>query len=653
MELPDVVKEKLLELDEENNRLKVEVQRLQARLASKDEILNDLEEENVQLRNSRSKRSPENCRNTAMEQTIAELNEKLDEKRSECLRLTEQLRGTRASLDTANVEIRELRSARAALEDEDEQCVAAPPNNEDLDRLQEEKDDAIFELQRATHRMAALETERDDYAERAEAACAEAREMARHLKELREQLHVLEAELAASRSNVGVANRGNSMFAEFAEERVRLENDLKTLFSKYEAVRKENYQLSNELDEARLLALRRGRSEGTQRCRCQQISGELVDLRGRVRTLDDRLAKARNDLIDMARTTRGIDPVLKSYYRSLKMEMEMLRQERAKLRDERDKFLDENASLTARVVNAEKMVEYANDDVEALKLQLSMLREREQRKDAEKVSNLIAGEGGDDVPCILPSLFTSKTTPLPVRKHPFEQAKEATCGPRSLPGSALRTSTPHVDGDKNSSFDRLSATAAKPKFEPRLKRLRFADTEQKVDISRRDSISASELRRLARKQARKGVSKVLPIAEPLLRITAKLTTDTADDELPLTSRVGGNDTKDAISCQSTCSYVAKETNAKKMRFDRSSYVEGDPATTHLSKCSSTMSDRSNEAAKHAPLTRIQDEDSFFEGENGSFRLAMLDSTTDFSRTMLDDVPEEKENDSSCKSSQNQ
>lgn len=43
----------------------------------------------------------------------------------------------------------------------------------------------------------------------------------------------------------------------------------------------------------------------------------------------------------------------------------------------------------------------------------------------------------------------------------------------------------------------------------------FADTEQKVDISRRDSISASELRRLARKQARKGVSKVLPIAEPL------------------------------------------------------------------------------------------------------------------------------------------
>ncbi|VDP37573.1 unnamed protein product [Heligmosomoides polygyrus] len=124
------------------------------------------------------------------------------------------------------------------------------------------------------------------------------------------------------------------------------------------------------------------------------------------------------------------------------------------------------------------------------------------------------------------------------------------------------------------SFDRLSATAAKPKFEPRLKRLRFADTEQKVDISRRDSISASELRRLARKQARKGVSKVLPIAEPLLRITAKLTTDTADDELPLTSRVGGNDTKDAISCQSTCSYVAKETNAKKMRFDRSSYVEG-------------------------------------------------------------------------------
>ncbi|KIH69646.1 hypothetical protein ANCDUO_00022 [Ancylostoma duodenale] len=71
----------------------------------------------------------------------------------------------------------------------------------------------------------------------------------------------MEAELAASRSNVNIANRGNSMFAEFAEERVRLEADMKALFSKYEAVRKQNYQLSNELDEARLLALRRTRRE--------------------------------------------------------------------------------------------------------------------------------------------------------------------------------------------------------------------------------------------------------------------------------------------------------------------------------------------------------------------------------------------------------
>lgn len=47
----------------------------------------------------------------------------------------------------------------------------------------------------------------------------------------------------------------------FAEERLRLEADMKLLFSKYEAVRKQNYQLSNELDEARLLALRRTRSE--------------------------------------------------------------------------------------------------------------------------------------------------------------------------------------------------------------------------------------------------------------------------------------------------------------------------------------------------------------------------------------------------------
>lgn len=67
----------------------------------------------------------------------------------------------------------------------------------------------------------------------------------------------------------------------------------------------------------------------------------------------------------MARTTKGIDPRLKSFYRSLKyvsfhviiyifycymvvfrLEMESLREERDKFRDERDKLLDEKAVLS-------------------------------------------------------------------------------------------------------------------------------------------------------------------------------------------------------------------------------------------------------------------------------------------------------------------
>lgn len=83
-----------------------------------------------------------------------------------------------------------------------------------------------------------MERERDDYAKRAEAAYAEGYEMYSELKELREQLHILEAELAASRSNVSMANQGTR--DEFAEERVRLANDLKMVQSNYEAVHKKN-----------------------------------------------------------------------------------------------------------------------------------------------------------------------------------------------------------------------------------------------------------------------------------------------------------------------------------------------------------------------------------------------------------------------------
>ncbi|VDM73846.1 unnamed protein product, partial [Strongylus vulgaris] len=60
MELPDIVKEKLIELDDENNQLKAEVGRLRAALANKDGILNELEEENVQLRAAKQKVDSEN-----------------------------------------------------------------------------------------------------------------------------------------------------------------------------------------------------------------------------------------------------------------------------------------------------------------------------------------------------------------------------------------------------------------------------------------------------------------------------------------------------------------------------------------------------------------------------------------------------------------
>ncbi|VDL79353.1 unnamed protein product [Nippostrongylus brasiliensis] len=549
MELPEIVKEKLIELDEENNQLRAELKRCQAKLASKDEIANELEEENIQLRNRLKTQPQENSRNPILERTVADLNSQLEEKTRECTHLSKRVEELMTSLQSANTEIDELR--RSATPIDADESLKVMTHSIDLVRIQEERDDAVFELQRATIRISALEAERNDLEERAEAAATEARDLGRHLKELREQMHIMESELAASRNAVGVAQRGNSMFAEFAEERLKLEADLKTLFAKYETVRKENYMLVNELDEARLLALRRRRTEGTQRCRCQEVSSELVELRGRVRTLDDRLAAARNDLITIARKN-GSDPQLKAYYRCLKFEMESLRHERNKLRDERDRLVDENACLSARAVNAEKLVEYANDDLETLKLQLAMLKEREQQQDADKVAELINGNGGEgDTKPTVSALFAPKSTPQPVTrsKSLLKQAVSETKLPPRTPF-----------GDRTvESFD----NPVKAQSEVRLKRLRFADidaNEQEEDSMRRESISASELRRLARKQARKGGSKLLPIAEPIMRLTAKINTTTTEAQNRLSVKVDNelHNVPTNLTASSSSSSVAKK-----------------------------------------------------------------------------------------------
>ncbi|KAL6740860.1 hypothetical protein Aduo_014171 [Ancylostoma duodenale] len=442
MELPDVVKEKLIELDDENNQLRSEVLKLRATITNKDEILNELEEENVQLRETKQKDSSESSKCAYLEQTVTSLKVTLEEKNREICKMAGEIEALASSLSSAQAEIDELRRSRTPISPE-QSVVFEPSNCTEMIRLQEERDDVIFELQRANNRINALESERDDLIERAEAANAEAREMARHLKEHREQLHEMEAELAASRSNVNIANRGNSMFAEFAEERVRLEADMKALFSKYEAVRKQNYQLSNELDEARLLALRRTRREAAGRCRCQELSPELVQLRGRVQTLEDRLSQARNELIDMARVTKGIDPRLKSFYRSLKLEMESLREERDKFREERDKLVDERADLSARLANAEKLVDYANDDVESLKLQLAVMKEREQKKDAARVSELINGKSHEEENHLSTILRAVQSTPTSCSKPAMQTPVIAPCV-REVQSARIAPNTPVI-----------------------------------------------------------------------------------------------------------------------------------------------------------------------------------------------------------------
>ncbi|RCN50705.1 hypothetical protein ANCCAN_03318 [Ancylostoma caninum] len=127
MELPDVVKEKLIELDDENNQLRSEVLKLRATVANKDEILNELEEENVQLREMKQKGRSENSKCTYLEQTITSLKVTLEEKNREICKMAGEIEDLTGSLSSAQAEIDELR--RSCTPISPEQSVVSEPSN--------------------------------------------------------------------------------------------------------------------------------------------------------------------------------------------------------------------------------------------------------------------------------------------------------------------------------------------------------------------------------------------------------------------------------------------------------------------------------------------------------------------------------------------
>ncbi|KAE9417171.1 hypothetical protein Angca_000974 [Angiostrongylus cantonensis] len=655
MDFTDFGNEGPVEFDDENNQLKAELKRLRDTLLRNNEIMNELEEENVELHGKIEKITLGCPKCAILEQTVLGLRSTLEQYTVDSCRMSEEIATLNASLDSARAEIDELRRARTMISP-NESTFNISFDSSTMNRLQEERDIAMFELQSAKYQISALELERNDNAERADAFAVEAQELRKQLKELREQLHQIESERMESVVNIGISKRGNSMFAEdsnvissifyllFAEERLKLEADFKLLYSRYLLVSKENCRLYGELDEARLLASRQSGSEvgdGAGRCRCYYTSTELVELRARIQTMDYRLARAQNELIDLAKTRCGTDPLLKSYYRSLKLEMESLRQERNKLRDERNKLMDENASFAARTSKAEKFMEVAKDDIERLKMQLSMLREDGRKKDAAEVSQLVYGTNGSSGAKISAAVSAlewtaASTEDRKVQKpHGFtDEDKRVT---KAEPFTPLFPKEKHDSSINPDTETRIEQTRS----EVLSKKVKFADADRNNEQGalRSDSMSASELRRIGRKQARSAQSKSKVFsAEPLMKFVAK----------PLTALEKGYG-EDPLSHE-----VLSSTHAS--ASDKSCFSKEGSLTTgaedfESSRTLPTTNTGDGEVERNPPSSNFSENGGDFEAHCVSHQIP-LDSSKNFNWKTVQDVPEEKENVSSSSCSRN-
>ncbi|KAJ1352480.1 hypothetical protein KIN20_008822 [Parelaphostrongylus tenuis] len=255
----------------------------------------------------------------------------------------------------------------------------------------------------------------------------------------------------------------------------------------------------------------------------------------------------------MAMAKSGIDPILKTFYRNLKLEMESLRQERNNLRTERDTLLDENANLTVRAKNAEKLVEFANDDIECLKRQLSLIKDKNRKNDAVEVAELVNGGGGSSGMMVSSALPGVEFKTAPAEEHTVptfheNAAKKIRVTTEVEPSTSLFHNEGH---DLSTSLD----VVEKSRSEVHSQKVRLFDSHRDIekDTPRRDSVSASELRRIARRQARRAQSKVFS-AEPFLRFVAKPSSalEKSHDEVKKSHEATASTTSEMEDCVSSC-----------------------------------------------------------------------------------------------------
>ncbi|CAI4233026.1 unnamed protein product [Auanema sp. JU1783] len=390
MDLPEAVTNKLIELDGENRQLKLDIARKDSAIRNRDETLVELEEENRKLLERNSELLKTSKDTSAYESKIVYLRGQFDDANDQIVHLKTKCK----QLEDALKEQSDVQEIYRPIRTPTPPPLRNIEDEEEYIRLREELDDTKIDLSCCIEKLRYSEEEHSQTKRLVEDLYEEIKELQRSLKEMREEKAELEAKLCETENNLPFASKGNSMFGEFVHERKVLEADLKKLFNQCEGLKKENYNLTNELEEARLLALRRTGAATVVRCQCEDMRVELMRARNKIDASESRIQSLNNEKLRMVEGLKGpsIDSMLRAQFSSLKAELEFSKRQNAELLKERNLLLDDRNLVKANLRRAENAEKIAKEDVAALTSQIQLMKQRRNEEqgliDSTTVQNL-------------------------------------------------------------------------------------------------------------------------------------------------------------------------------------------------------------------------------------------------------------------------
>ncbi|CAG9534656.1 unnamed protein product [Cercopithifilaria johnstoni] len=370
--------QRLSTLGEENLQQSRDISRLQSLLKNRDEYLADAESEVTKLRNEIIQiNGTKSTYLVELEQKMLHLRSEINEKNGMLFDQEQEIQELKKALASKERELEkasqksELSTSqiRDSLSDSERAKL-----NEKMAEMELERNLMLDEISQLQDKIVMISRNLDNERSHVEELSTICNGYRHDVEELKNQCNELTSELNEYRSKTKIAKRGNSMFFEFVDERVKLEKDLLKLKCQNDffASQKEAYELElNELRHELMLALTLHTNEGNVGGDTSMLQLEISRLRTELTTLNAKLLEKCKESVEVetgtvSNTLEMID--LKEYaFNSLKEEVKMLSLKLERAEKERMEYFDKVRESENRYSEERRRSQKLLNEVECLK----------------------------------------------------------------------------------------------------------------------------------------------------------------------------------------------------------------------------------------------------------------------------------------------